>query len=86
MEKLTKEEVELLKAFKNSPYYSLLKKIEEEEIAKLGIRLLSANLDDKNELEIIRRNQIYVEARKDFFNNVDKKTREISNPEELDLS
>lgn len=86
MEKLTKEEVELLKAFKNSPYYSLLKKIEEEEIAKLGIRLLSANLDDKNELEIIRRNQIYVEARKDFFSSVDKKTREISNPEELDLS
>ncbi len=77
---LTEKEIEALAWLKQHPWYGVLIKIEEESRRRVWDFILTADLSDKKQLEIIKENQIYVKARKDFVENVDKYTTEIYEP------
>ena len=72
--KLTKEELNQLKEMRESAGWKILERIEEEERRKLWEMLLTADLNDENQMKIIRENQIYVKARQDFLRWVTKRT------------
>ena len=78
--KLTENEIESLISIKKHPWYQVLLKIEEDARKKVWDYILQADLNDKKQLEIIKENQIYVKARRDFIENVDKYTAEIYEP------
>ena len=75
--KLTKEEKELIKAIIWHPWWAIVKKLEEESKAKLWIALLDVDLSNTEHLELIKRNQIYMKARKDFVENIEKNNIEV---------
>jgi len=77
---LTEKEIEALSWLKKHPWYTVLQKIEQEARNKVWDYILQANLSDKKQLEIIKENQIYVKARKDFLENVENHTTEIYEP------
>lgn len=72
--KLTKQELNYLKEMRETQWFKILEKIEEEERRKLWEMLLTADLSDENQMKIIRENQIYAKARKDFIKWVVKRT------------
>lgn len=72
--KLTKEELNQLKEMRESAGWKILERIEEEERRKLWEMLLTADLNDENQMKIIRENQIYAKARQDFLKWVTKRT------------
>ena len=72
--KLTKQELNYLKEMRETQWFKILEKIEEEERRKLWELLLTADLSDENQMKIIRENQIYAKARKDFIKWVVKRT------------
>ena len=78
--KLTKDEIESLKSFKNHPWYKILEKIENKASIDLWNLLLSWDLTDEKILDVIKKNQVYHKARKDFFENVESHIKEIYNP------
>lgn len=78
---LTKQDIEYLKALKDHPWYKVLERLENEATINLWKLLLSWNLEDQANLDIIKRNQIYHTARKDFFKNIEKHIREIYTPD-----
>lgn len=81
---LNPEEKESLKAMKNHPWYKVLVKIHEDAVAQLGINiLLNANLDNEDDIAILKRNKIFMEARQSFFNDTEKHLREIYSNETL---
>jgi len=77
---LTENEIEALAWLKKHPWYTVLKKIEQEARTKVWDYILQANLSDKKQLEIIKENQIYVKARKDFLENIENHSAEIYEP------
>lgn len=77
---LTEKEIEALKSLKKHPWYLVLQKLEQEARQKVWDYILNADLTNKEQLNIIKENQIYVKARKDFLENVDKYTAEIYEP------
>lgn len=75
---LTKDEKESLKAIKNHPWYKVLEKIHEEAMTNLWIRLLTkSDLEKPEDIAIIQKNKIYIQARSDFFRDTEKHLREI---------
>ena len=72
--KLTKEELNQLKEMRETQWFKILERIEKEERQKLWEMLLTADLNDENQMKIIRENQIYVKARQDFLRWVTKRT------------
>lgn len=72
--KLTKEEINQLKELRQHPWFKILERIEEEERRKLWEMLITAKLDDEEQMKILRENQIYAKARKDFLKWVTIKT------------
>lgn len=77
MLQLTKDEKEILKAFKNHEWFRILEKIENEARLIFAENLEVADLDNPAHLKILRDNQIYSKARKDFYSNIDRYTQEI---------
>lgn len=67
---LTEDEKSQLKQLQNHPWFKVLEKIEKEARDILFSQLSVLNLEDKNNLEIIKRHQIYQKARTDFLFNV----------------
>jgi len=78
--KITKEEKELLKELKNHPWFKILEKIEDEAINNLWKFLLNSDLNNEKDIEVIKKNQIYVKARRDFMKNIDNHLKEIYTP------
>lgn len=79
--KLTEEQKGALKALKNSYGWEVLKMVEEEAMVKLAKQLYESDLDNDKHVETIKKNQIYMKARRDFMANVESHTREIYTPE-----
>lgn len=55
----------------------MLQAIESEARYELGNKLLSVNLDDADELELLKTMQIQQAAREEFLSNVDSHLSEI---------
>lgn len=79
--KLNKEQKLQLQELKNHPWYKILEMIEKEATGNLWELLLTANLEDEKNLEIIKKNQQYMKARRDFFHNIETHIKEIYSPE-----
>ena len=72
--KLTQQQLADLKALEIMPWFKVLQEIEQEERIKLWELMMSWDLNDENQLKVIRENQIYVKARKDFLNTYKRHT------------
>lgn len=81
--KLSQEEKDFLISLKQHPWYKVIHKIEEDAKNELWKKLLEADLSNQEDIKIIQKNQIYQQARDDFFKNIDKHTREIYTPKEV---
>jgi len=77
---LTQQEKDTLKAFKLSEAYKILKKIEQEQFSLLGQVLLRGDLTDPKFLEEMKTQKVYVKARKEFLENVNKHCKGIFAP------
>lgn len=77
---LTKDQKESLKSLVNHPWWDVVEKIEEEARIVLWNQLMEADLDDEKQRNILRENQIYVKARKDFLQNIRNNTTEVYIP------
>lgn len=78
--KLTKDQKEQLKSLTNHPWWGVLELLVNDAEIKLWKALLSTDLSDKNNLDIIKKNQLFVEARQSFLESVKTNTRDIVNP------
>jgi len=78
---LTKDQKESLKSLTNHPGWKVVEMIEEEARIELGNKLMIADLEDTAQLKVLRENQIYAKARKDFMQNIMKNTTEVYIPE-----
>ncbi len=78
---MNKDQLESLKSLLKHPGWAVVEELEERERARLSEKLWTANLDDPQELAIVRSNQIYIKARKDFILNVKANTGEIYTPD-----
>jgi len=74
---LNKEQKSLLQWLIKHPAWSLVKELEEESLNDLWRSLLSVNITDEKQLEIIKNKQIYATARKDFIKSIENKTVDI---------
>lgn len=74
---LNKEQKSLLQWLVKHPAWSLVKELEEESLNDLWRSLLSVNITDEKQLEIIKNKQIYATARKDFIKSIENKTVDI---------
>jgi len=80
MLKLSKDQKEALKSLVNHPWWDVLELLVEDSEVKLWKALLSTDLTDTKNLDVIKKNQIFVEARRTFINNVKKHSRDVINP------
>lgn len=78
--KLTPEQKRSLKDLTTHPGYKVLQDIEKEAKLNLAQFLLTANLDDAEQMHILKKNQTYNKAREDFFQNVELHIAEIYTP------
>jgi hypothetical protein len=67
---LTKSDKEYLKWLTSHPWYKILERIETQASNDLWELLLSGDLEDTAVLDMIKKNQLYAKARKDFFSNI----------------
>jgi len=81
--KLTKDEIDSLRSLKNSPGYAVLLKIEEDAKNKLANKLFESDFSNPSHLKVLEKNQIYMRARRDLFENIDSHSREIYVPDEV---
>lgn len=72
--KLTPQQITDLKALETMPWFKVLQEIEQEERVKLWEMMMSWDLSDEAQLKVIRENQIYVKARRDFLNTYKRYT------------
>ena len=77
---LSKDQIDQLKQLTKMPWWKIIKEIEDEVTNTLWRELLRSKLTDKD-IEIIKRNQIYMEARQDFIFNIEKHLKEVYTPE-----
>lgn len=82
MIKLTTEEKDILRAFTKSDAFRILKKVEDDAMKELSGTLMIGDLSDPEVLEIIKKNQIYMNARRDFFSNTEKHVSDIVMPQQ----
>lgn len=78
--KLTQDQIDTLKSFKKHPWYQVLMMLEEDARHRMWDYIINADLDDVKQIELIKTNQIYAKARKDFLMNLDEATAEIYSP------
>lgn len=78
--KLTQDQIDTLKSFKKHPWYQVLMMLEEDARHRMWDYIINADLDDAKQIELIKTNQIYAKARKDFLMNLDEATAEIYSP------
>lgn len=76
---LTSEQKEDLKNLKRQPWFKILEMIHEQVTYDLGKKLLNCSLNEKD-IEIIKRNQDYLKAREDFFNDIEKHLNSVYTP------
>ena len=79
--KLTKEQKEDLKALTKHKGFKVLETIEEEQTNKLWQMFLTQDITDEKVQKVIREQQIYAKARKDFLNNAAKHIKETYIPD-----
>lgn len=77
---LTKEQKRDLQNLKIHPWYKILEMIEEDTANELGKMLLKDDLTNEDNLNKIKRAQIYMTARGDFLRNTEKHLREMYVP------
>ena len=74
---MTKDQIDLIKSLTNHPGWTIIKQLEQESMNKLWQSMLKVDLNNEWHLKILRENQIYVKARKDFLENIEKQTLDI---------
>jgi len=74
---MTQEQKELIQSLVKHPWWTIIKNIEQGSMNKLGQTMLQVDLSNEAHLKTLRENQIYVKARKDFMENIEKQTMEI---------
>ena len=74
---MTKDQIELVKSLTKHPWWTILKNLEQEAMNKLWQSMAVADLSNEWHLKLLRENQIYVKARKDFLNNIEKQTLDV---------
>lgn len=72
--KLTQQQLADLKALEQMPWFKVLVEIEKEARIKLWNDFLDMDLSNEDNLKILRENQIYIKARKDFLNTYKRYT------------
>ena len=77
---LTTDQLESLKQIKKHPWYKVLELIEETASNNLWNLLLEADLTKEENLKIVKDNQLYIKARRDFLQNIEKHLKEIYTP------
>jgi len=75
--KLNKDQKRSLEQFKEHPWFKVLKVIEKEAKTELFERLSKFDVDNEKDREVIKKWQVYQNARDDFFQNTDKHLREV---------
>lgn len=78
--KLSKDQKEELRALKNHPWFKILELIEKEAKNDLWELLLKADLTKEDQLEVLKKNQLYMKAREDFLQNIDRHLQESYSP------
>jgi len=68
---LSKDEKEKIKSLTQHPWWEVAKKISEQDLINLGKLIWDSDLDDDNVKKIIKENQTYVKARKDFIESIE---------------
>ena len=81
--KLTQTQKDDLEMLMRHQGWKVLELIHEECEKQLWTKLASANLSDEADLDVIRKNQIYSEARKQFFRDTEKHVQNVFVPEEV---
>jgi hypothetical protein len=74
---MTKDQIDLIKSLTNHPWWTIIKQLEQEAMNKLWQSMLKVDLNNEEHLKVLRENQIYVKARKDFLENIEKQTLDI---------
>ena len=78
--KLDKDQKEDLKSLKNHPWFKVLELIEKQAKNDLWELLLKADLTKDDQLEVLKKNQLYMKAREDFLQNIDRHIQESYSP------
>lgn len=84
--KLNKDQKETLKWLVNHPGFPILELLVEDAETKLWKALLETDLTDTKNLDIIKRNQLFVQARRTFLDSIKTNTRDVVNPIDTILS
>lgn len=76
-ENLTKEKLAKIKSLKNTEAFATMKELSEKDYPMiLWMKLLDVDVTDENDLALLRLNQIYVDAVKQFIAMIDATTPE----------
>lgn len=78
--KLNSDQKEELRALKNHSWFKILELIEKEAKNDLWELLLKADLTKEDQLEVLKKNQLYMKAREDFLQNIDRHLQESYSP------
>ena len=78
--RLNEDQKEQLRSLVNHPWFRIWEMIEEDARNKLWQKLLEVDLNNSDHLKIIKENQTYVKARKDFMINIKTNMSKIYNP------
>lgn len=74
---LDKDQKNLLQWLIKHPAWQLVKDLELEALNELWRNLLSVNVNDEEQLKLIRDKQIYATARKEFIKSIENQTIDI---------
>lgn len=78
---LSKDEKEVLKAWRLHPGYVVFTKLVDEKLSKLTQELMEkVNLEDASHLKTLRDNQIYMRALKDAVRTIETNTSSVYTP------
>lgn len=78
---LTEQEKKQIEETKNTTGWAIIKKLEEEASMRLFSSIASVDLDNKENINYIKTQQIYSKARKDFFENIEAHLTRAYEPE-----
>lgn len=74
---LNKDQKNLLEWLIKHPGWKLIKEIEEEYLNDLWRQLLSINVKNEKDLDVLRDKQIYATARKEFILSIENQSIDI---------
>lgn len=78
---ISKDEKEILKAWRSHPGYVVFAKLVDEKLSKLTQELMDkVNLEDSSHLKTLRDNQIYMRALKDAVRTIETNTSSVYTP------